>query len=314
MLTRNIKRLLSALFLMGFVLLSPVWAADRDFLVDADWLEEALNSDQPPVILEVRYHPHRYYTIGHIPGAIQVQRFKDLGDNLATPIMRFPTHEKFQQTLRSWGINNDSTVVIYDDSSTALASRLYVMLNLYGFNPDQVKILSGGTIGWTAFNELTKEATPTPPEGNVKLQPANPNMLVEWMDVYDDVLSRRDKNVVLVDARPHDMYTGAVIRHAVQGGHIPGAINIVSLDGTDGQSQTWKSSEQVAAMYQGIPKDKTIYLYCHDGFRMSLGWTQLQSLGYTDVRLLNGGWSIWDKAMTLPVVKGEEPYDEDYAL
>jgi thiosulfate/3-mercaptopyruvate sulfurtransferase len=29
---------------------------------------------------------------------------------------------------------------------------------------------------------------------------------------------------------------------------------------------------------------------------------QLESLGYQDVRLLNGGWSIWDQAMTLPVL------------
>ena len=299
---------------MFFILFSNSANASRDFLVDVDWLTEQVESNTPPVILEVRYYPHRYFTVGHIAGAIQVQRFKDLGDNLATPIMRFPSREDFQKRLRSWGINNDSTIVLYDDSSTALASRLYVTLKLFGYDMSKVKVLNGGTIEWTAFNELSKEATPKPKEGNVELKPANPDMLIEWTKVYDDVVSRRDDKVVLIDARPTDMYTGKIIKHAVQAGHIPGAINIVSLSGTDGQSQTWKSEEDVAAMYADIPKDKTIYLYCHDGFRMSLGFMQLQSLGYKDIRLLNGGWTIWDKAMTLPIVKGDKPYDENFAL
>jgi len=116
------------IFSILFTITSTSFAATP--LIDADGLTEMMESDEKPVVLEVRYHPHRYFTVGHIEGAVQVQRFKDLGDNLASPNMRFPSYEKFQQTLRSWGINNDSAIVIYDDSSTALASRLYVMLKM----------------------------------------------------------------------------------------------------------------------------------------------------------------------------------------
>ena len=284
----------------------------RDFLIDADTLLEKMESDHKPVILEVRYHPHRYFTVGHIPGAIQVQRFKDLGDNLANPIMRFPSAQKFQQTLRSWGINNDSDIVIYDDSSTALSARLYVMLIMYGFDASKVSVLDGGTREWMGMNDMEKTATPAPKIGNVTLKGPDPEMLIEWPVIYQDVLSLRKPDVVLIDARPTAMYTGEVIKHAVQGGHIPGAINIVSLDGTD--AMAWKSAEELADMYKNVGKDKTIYLYCHDGFRMSLAWMQLKSLGYQNVKLLNGGWTIWDKAMTLPIVKGAKPYDEEYAL
>ncbi len=114
-----------------------LFAGSADFLIDADGLAEQLENDNKTIVLEVRYHPHRYFTVGHIPGAIQVQRFKDLGDNLVQPIMRFPDYKTFQQRLRAWGINNDSKLVLYDDSSTALVSRLYVMLTMYGFNMDQ---------------------------------------------------------------------------------------------------------------------------------------------------------------------------------
>lgn len=307
----SLMNLLRLLPLLGLLLTRPAWAAPG-FLVDADWLADRI--EEPGlVILEVRYHPHRHYTVGHIPGAVQVQRFKDLGDNHAVPPMRFPSHEVFQQRLRGWGVNDDSTVVIYDDSRTALASRLYFMLDLYGFDMSRVKVLDGGTIEWSAFNDITTEETPAT-QGNVTLRPANPELLVEWTEVYDDVVSRRDEGVVLLDARPADMYTGKVIKHSIQGGHIPGAINVVSLDGTDAQSQRWHDDEALAALYAKVPKGKRIYLYCHDGFRMSLAWMQLKQLGYQDVRLYNGGWSHWGNELTLPVVEGDAPYSGDYAL
>lgn len=307
-----LKKFLRGLVIM-MALLSASAFADRSFMVDADWLSTQMKNPRL-VILEVRYHPHRYYTVGHIPGAIQVERFKDLGDNTGRSIMLFPSKDAFQATLRNWGVNNDSTLVLYDDSRSPMTARLYYLLELYGFDMSQVKILDGGAQEWTGFNELTREPAPKRKPGNVTLKPANPKMFVEWTQVYDDVLSRRDPKVVLVDARPHDMYTGKVIRHAVQGGHIPGAINVVSLDATDGQSQKWISPEKLAEFYKDVPKDKTVYVYCHDGFRMSLGWLQMKSLGYKDVRVLNGGWGIWDRAFTLPVVQGDAPYDEEFSL
>lgn len=305
-------RILTKLLLVFGLLISSHAAFARDFLVDAAWLEEHI-SNPKTVVLEVRYHPHRYYTVGHIEGAVQVQRFKDLGDNHGAPIMRFPSRATFQATLRSWGVNNDSTIVIYDDSRTALASRLYYLLALYGYDMKRVKVLEGGTNEWSAFNELSTEPVERKP-GNVTLKEADKKLYVEWTDVYDDVVSRRDAKVVLLDARPREMYTGEVIRHSVQGGHIPGAVNVVSLDGTDAQSQKWHDAERLAVMYQSIPKDSTVYIYCHDGFRMGLAWMQLKSLGYKDVRLYNGGWSHWGNELTLPTVMGAEPYDADYAL
>ena len=299
-------------WLLGLIFLMPCLSlAEPAYLVDSDWLAEHIEDDNL-TILEVRYHPHRYFTVGHIPGAIQVQRFKDLGANNAIPLMRFPSLQAFQERLRKWGINDDSTLVLYDDSNTALTSRLYYLLELYGFNMQQVKILNGSTLEWSAFEEMSKEASLAKTLGNVTLKPAEPTMFVEWTDVYDDVVSRRDPNVVLLDARPHDMYTGKEIKHSIMGGHIPGAINVVSLDGTS--AQKWRSDEELTELYQMVPKDKTIYVYCHDGFRMSLAYLQLKHLGFKDVRLYNGGWSHWGNRLTLPVVEGAEPYSGDYAL
>jgi len=250
--------------MMFFILLltSFAWAqnamAEADFLVDSEWLSEHIE-DKNLVLLDVRYHPHRYFTLGHIQRAVQVKRFKDLGKNDASPLMMFPDKNVFQNTLRSFGVNNDSQIVIYDDSRTALASRLYYLLELYGFNMQQVKILNGGTIEWSAFEELVKEPAKITP-GRVTLMDANPDLYIKWTEVYDQI-AERNPSIVLLDARPKQHYNGELIVHAVRGGHIPGAINIVSLDGTDGESQTWKSLEEIEKLYASIPKDKTIYIY-----------------------------------------------------
>ncbi len=296
------------------LIVPAVFAADRPgFLVDADWLAERLK-DPKLVVLEVRYHPHRHATVGHIAGAVQVQRFADLGANDEAPIMRFPSRAAFQATLRRWGVNDDSTVVVYDDSSTALASRVMFLLDLYGFDMQRVKLLDGGTIGWTGFNELSKAPTPKRAPGKVSLKAAPANVVVGWTDVYRNVVATRDPQITLLDARPADMYDGSRIQHSVQGGHIPGALNIVSLQGVDGQSQQWKSLTELAAMYKDLPRTGTVIAYCHDGFRSTLAWLQLKALGYPDVRVYNGGWSDWDRTLTLPVAKGAKPFDADFEL
>jgi thiosulfate/3-mercaptopyruvate sulfurtransferase len=290
-----------------------VAAGKPDFLVDADWLADKIK-DPKLVVLEVRYHPHRHATVGHIPGAVPVQRFADLGANDEMPIMRFPSRAAFQATLRRWGVNDDSTIVVYDDSSTALASRVVFLLDLYGFDMKRVKLLDGGAIGWTGFNELTKAPTTKRLPGKATLKAAPATSMVGWNDVYRRVVAERVSNITLLDARPADMYDGSRIQHSVQGGHIPGAINIVSLQGVDGQSQQWKSIAELAAVYKDVPRDGTVIAYCHDGFRSTLTWLQLKALGYKDIRVYNGGWSDWDRTLTLPVVKGAKPYDADFEL
>jgi len=300
--------------LAGLLISFSALAADKpDFLVDADWLSGKIN-DPKLVVLEVRYYPHRYHTVGHIPGAIQVQRFADLGANDEMPIMRFPTREAFQATLRRWGVNDDSTIVVYDDSVSALASRVIFLLDLYGFDMKRVKLLDGGTAGWSNFNELTKTPAAKRTPGKVTLKPASAVRMAGWTDVYRQVVAERNPAITLLDARPGDMYDGTRIQHSVQGGHIPGAVNIVSLQGIDGQSQQWKSMDDLASMYKAIPKDGTVITYCHDGFRSTLAWLQLKALGYKDVRVYNGGWSDWDRTLTLPVVKGNKPFDADFDL
>ena len=294
------------------LIFSGIAHANPGFLVDSDWLAEHIE-DENTVVMEVRYHPHRYHTIGHIPGAIQVKRFKDLADNTSLTVTRFPSKSQFQETLRNWGITRKSTIVIYDDTRTVTGARLWVLLKMYGFPMSQVKVLNGGTISWTAFEEITKDVPAKRKRSNIKLTDADKSMTVGFPEVYDFVTSARPANTVLIDARPPERYAGPS-HHAALEGHIPGAINIVSMDGTDGESQTWLADEDLVELYKSVPMDKTIYVYCDDGFRMSLAYQQLTHLGYKDVKLYDGGWSHWGNWRDVPSVIGDKPFDDTFDL
>ena len=299
-----------------YILILPafLFGGKLDFLVSSEWLEEHME-DENFVILETRYFPHRYFTVGHIEGALQVQRFKDLGTNDQTPMMRFPSKEVFQKTLRGWGINNGTTIVLYDDSRSAMSSRIYFLLDIYGYDMSKVKFLNGGTVTWGVFNEMVNEKSVAKKQGNVTLKEDKQHSLVEWTAIYQHIVSERDPNYVLLDSRPEKHYSGEIIKHALHGGHIPGAVNVVSLDGTEGGgSQKWKSLKELEGLYSKISKEKTIYVYCHDGFRMTLAYMQLKLLGYKNVKLYNGGWSDWGMNLSLPVVEGKKPYSGDFEL
>jgi len=304
------KILITVTFML--IALSHVAQANRDFLVDSDWLADRID-DENVMVLEVRYEPHRHFTIGHIPGAIQVKRFKDLADNDSLTVTRFPPKEQFQATLRKWGVKKDSTLVIYDDTRTVTASRLWVILKLYGFDESQLKILDGGTISWTAFEEITQDKTEPRKPSMIELPEADSSMFVNFEGVYDFITGPRDTKTVLIDARPPERYAEGS-SHGVQEGHIPGAINIVSMDGTDGSSQTWLDEASLKDLYSRVKKEASIIVYCDDGFRMSAAYLQLKSLGYKNVKLYNGGWSQWGNWLDLPTVKGDKPFDDNFSL
>lgn len=280
----NLIATLGALLLFA----APQLFADnayRDLLVDSDWLAKRIE-DPATVVLEVRFDPKNYDAFGHLPGAVQVKRLEDLGDPAQQPVVRAPLRERFQETLRGWGVNDDSTLVLYDDTRTVLASRLFLLLDHFGFEQSRIKVLNGGTTEWTTFNELTREPVAIQP-GNITLDETRGSGVLIDRDALAQLLAAPDSAVVLIDSRPVSEY---------REGHLPGAINISSIDGTDAETWTWMEEPEIAAMYDALPRDKPIVTYCNDGFRSTLGYLQLKFLGYRDVRVYDGGWPDWKRA------------------
>ncbi|GAA1594907.1 rhodanese-like domain-containing protein [Actinoplanes couchii] len=157
-------------------------------LIGVDETSRLVADRTPPVLLDVRWalgdpHGAEHYAAGHLPGAVYV----DLDTELAGPHEPgagrhpLPTIDDLQVAARRWGINKDSTVVVYDNSGGLAAARAWWLLRWAGVA--DVRILDGGLAAWRAADhpeEIAPAADPSagpdaarPASGSVTDRPAS---------------------------------------------------------------------------------------------------------------------------------------------
>ena len=114
----------------------------RSSLVSAPWLKSNLN-DPKIRVLDVTQALDRTtntvspsvdtYMTSHIPGA----RFVDVGGRLSTPNPKLhnlaPSPEQFAAELSRQGVDDDSHVVLYSSSKVMWATRVWWLLDSFGF-------------------------------------------------------------------------------------------------------------------------------------------------------------------------------------
>lgn len=103
----------------------------------------------------------------------------------------------------------------------------------------------------------------------------NMNSKFTTVNANDFEQAIKDENVIIVDVRTADEYSG---------GHIPNAINI--------------DVKRAGFLYEAdekLSKDKTIAVYCQGGVRSRKAASLLSNDGYTVINL-SGGFSEWKGA------------------
>lgn len=284
-----------------------IWAASASAIevVEADWLKARLD-DKKIRIVEV---PEKAEPIAgehkkgvmHIPNTVVVNRYLDLGNIYVVPPTLYPSKEQFEKLMARLGIDNDTTVVAYDDKFGLFASRLLVIMEHYGHDTNKLKLLNGGLIKWKkiGYPLVDGHADVKPTRYTVvKMTP----VLITWSDIYRDVVAGARPDVMLLDVRPPDEYSAKKIR-SIRGGHIPKAINITSTDANKKDDHTLKSVEELKTIFsaKGATPDKTLYTYCHSGDRTAHAYVILKYvLGYKDVKVYDGSWSEWATILSLP--------------
>ncbi len=273
-----------------------------EYLVDTEWVSAHLTdagvrmveSDEDPLL----------YPMGHIPGAVQVDWFS----TLQHPLRRdFLTQEQFEQLCSQLGIANDTSVVFYGDKSNWFACYALWLFQYYGHA--KVRIMNGGRAKWEQEKRpLVKDI---PAHAATRYQAQNPDKSIRAYreDVFQQSMSKKP----LVDVRSPKEYTGELLHMpnypqegATRGGHIPGAVNIPWSQAVNDADSTFKSAEELKALYQGkgITADKDIIAYCRIGERSSLTWFVLKYLlGYPKVRNYDGSWTEWGNLVDAPIEK-----------
>ncbi|MBL8157695.1 MAG: sulfurtransferase, partial [Anaerolineae bacterium] len=199
---------------------------------------------------------------GHIPGAAQVDWFS----TLQHPLRRdFLTKEKFEETLSSLGIANDTTVVFYGDKSNWFACYALWLFQYYGH--ENVKIMNGGRLKWEKENRpLVKEIASY---GKTAYRAKEADRSIRAF--RDEVLKQSNEKKPLVDVRSPKEYSGELIsmpnypqEGATRGGHIPGAVSIPWATAVNEADSTFKTPEELRALYEGknIKADGEVIAYC----------------------------------------------------
>ena len=276
--------------------------AHPEYLVDTEWV--AVHSKDANVRIIESDEDALLYATGHVPGAVQVDWFS----TLQHPLRRdFLTKEKFEEVNSNLGIGNDTTVVFYGDKSNWFACYALWLFQYYGHK--NVKIMNGGRAKWEQEKRpLTKEV-PSYAHTSYKAKEADSSIRA----FRDEVLKQSSSKKPLVDVRSPKEYSGELIsmpnypqEGASRGGHIPGAVSIPWAQAVNEADSTFKSDEQLRALYEGkgIKPDGEVIAYCRIGERSSLTWFVLKYLlGYPKVKNYDGSWTEWGNLVNAPIEK-----------
>jgi thiosulfate/3-mercaptopyruvate sulfurtransferase len=281
-----------------------------DALIDTDDLDAAVRNVPAPrlVVLDVRWRlggppPAELYASGHLPGAVGV----DLDRDLAAPVGdgsrgRHPLPEPvaLQEALRRWGINEDSSVVAYDDADGSSAARAWWLLRWAGLR--DVRVLDGGMAAWTAAGLPLTAEVPTPEPGNVLVRPG----AMQVLDA-ESTAGLVAGGGVLLDARVEPRYRGEVEPVDPVAGHIPGARSAPAGGNVDASGR-FLSAERLRERFAGLGAEsgRTVGAYCGSGVTAAQEVLALHLAGIP-AALYAGSWSEWVADRTRPVETGPDP-------
>jgi thiosulfate/3-mercaptopyruvate sulfurtransferase len=294
-------------------------------LIDVASLRETTNgpAEGRPLVLDCRFDlgkpaaGREAYLTAHIPGA----RYADLNLDLSAPISAdsgrhpLPSADLLAERFASFGIDDDTQVVAYDDANGSLAARAWWLLRWLGH--PRVAVLDGGFKAWVAGGGAVESGEPD--DASVRSAPrrterfAPPVKKDAVVTAPDVLLALRDPARLLVDARAPERFAGTVEPLDPVAGHIPGAVNhpFSSNLAADGRflpaaelRHRWE--ERLAGTAPG-----NVILMCGSGVTACHNQLAMELAGLQGAKLYAGSWSEWIRDPERPVARGDRPDTDD---
>ena len=278
--------------------------AHPEVLVSTQWVADHL--DDPKVRILESNEDILLYETGHIPGAVKIDWVTDLND----PLLRdYVGRDRFEQLLRSKGIDDDTSVVFYGDKNNWWATYAFWVFKLFGV--ENLKVLDGGRLRWIDEGRELVTDVPSYPAGNIRVKARDDSSVRAFRAQVEQHLQQRGK---LVDVRSPEEYRGERLHMpeypnegAVRGGHIPGAKSIPWGRAITPETHTFRPAEELRTIYEqenGLGASDDVIAYCRIGERSSHTWFALTYLlGFKKVRNYDGSWTEWGNSVRAPIEK-----------
>ncbi len=242
------------------------------------------------------------YLQAHLPGAMFAHLERDLAGPISDATGRhpLPAVEAFVHTLRSWGVDTGSQVVVYDAGNSAFAARVWWMLRWLGH--DAVAVLDGGFRAWQAAGWPLSREIPQPTRGNFTAH-EQPGCRLETGDVAR-LIGSSDWRIV--DARSAERFAGVVEPIDGVAGHIPGAVNHPFARNLAGDGRFLPAEALRTALQgtlAGVAPERAVVM-CGSGVTACHNILAFEIAGLGGAKLYAGSWSEWIRDPTRPVATG----------
>ena len=197
------------------------------------------------------------------------------------------------KAFRSWGLNTDREVIVYDQGRSLYASRAWWILRWAGI--PNVRILDGGFRKWEEENHGHAGGPGNFPHFcNVRPNPGQmPVATIEDVRAHEGIL---------IDARDPGRFAGRHEKLDLKAGHIPGAINIParSLLRDD---YTMKTPEEIRdhLAAAGVTSGDGVIVYSGSGNHSAQVLAAMEHAGLTGAAHYVSGWSQWSASPRNPV-------------
>ncbi len=271
-----------------------------ELLVSSEWLAEHLQRPEVRVV-DVRWRPdgsgRSLHQVGHIPGAVYLDwatELVDVEDEAGLFLLAGP--DQVSTALARAGIGDGASVVLYDDTASLFAARVWWSLRVYGF--ESARILDGGYRAWVSEDRPVSNAQPSPAPAQFTAR-AQLRMRLTTADVRG-LLGSPD--VMLLDARAPAEYRGQQ-GNTRRLGHIPGAVNVPVAAMSQPGGQHFRDGDELRSMLARANVSRGRRLVCYDGSGIAAAKLAfvLTLLGHNDVAVYDGGWADWGNRLDLPV-------------
>ncbi|MDJ0759167.1 MAG: sulfurtransferase [Woeseiaceae bacterium] len=274
-----------------------------EILVTADELRQKL-AEPSLLILDCRFSladpkaGSKAFAEGHVPGAGFADLENDLSAELTPDSGRhpLPTPSEAAGAFRRLGVSNDSSVVVYDDSSGAFASRAWWMLRWLGHT--DVRLLDGGLAAWKRYGLPLEAGDASAEEGDFAGN-ARADLIIG-----SEALGKLDMtSTTLCDAREPDRFLGKAEPIDTIAGHIPGARNTPFSRALDANGRFLETEQLRDLWVEYLDGDLRREWTAMCGSGVTACHLAVSSLlaGASEPRLYAGSWSEWIRNPARPV-------------
>ena len=232
------------------------------------------------------------YLESHIPGAV----YAHLDDDLSSPITNssgrhpLPDAHDFALFLARAGWCPGKLLVAYDDAGGMIAARLWWLMKYFGH--DCAVLLDGGLGAWRRAGFSLEGGNAKVAGGSPAVLRPNNDLVLSTSELIEG-LSKQE--ILLVDARANERFTGEVEPLDSVAGHISGAANFPFSENLSGDG-TLKPVDELRRGLQElcheIAAQKLVHM-CGSGVTACFNIFVSELTGLEDSKLYAGSWSEW---------------------